>query len=215
MKPAGAVLCVVGLLAAFYFMFGFDTSVPTETGRRINNIGLIADRQNGLMFSLGLAVIGAILLVGGIVREPERSPEEARRSRNRVVLAVLGTLVLIVALGGLSRWAGQRRVEELNTPDPRVIVTMRLKPSAIEITNDTDEALDDCTVIVSNRRTKVMRLESRRMSTLSFAAFDQGGLTEAQAKTAPEPKVECRDSSNRRKSARVYWVAGTVNPKTQ
>jgi hypothetical protein len=174
MKPAGAILCAVGLLAAFYFVFVFDASVPTDAGSRVFNIGLIADRQNGLMFSLGLAVIGAILLVGGSVREPVRSPEEARRSRNRVVLAVVGTLVLIVALSGLSRWAGQRRVEELNTPDPRVIVTMRLKPPAIEITNDTDEALDDCTVIVSNRRARVTRLESRRMSPLSFAAFDQG-----------------------------------------
>ena len=63
-----STLCVIGLLGAFYFVLMFDTSVPTEAGGRVNNIGLIADRQNGLIFSLGLAIIGTLLVVGGNFR---------------------------------------------------------------------------------------------------------------------------------------------------
>lgn len=57
---------------------------PTESGRkfdnrlismgyvevkRINNVGLMADRQNGIQIGLGAAIIGAILLASGLKRK--------------------------------------------------------------------------------------------------------------------------------------------------
>jgi hypothetical protein len=97
------------LLGPFYFVLMFDTSVPTEAGGRVNNIGLIADRQNGLIFSLGLAIIGTLLVVGGNFRNvpvkaeqapmwPPVSPEVARRFRNAIVVTVMGTAILIAAI---------------------------------------------------------------------------------------------------------------------
>jgi hypothetical protein len=63
-----------GVLAACYFLFLFDTSVAVPTtefmgvsvgGGRVNNIGLMADRQNGIIFSLGIAVLGMFLMFLG------------------------------------------------------------------------------------------------------------------------------------------------------
>ena len=71
-----AVLLLLGGIgvAVYYFCF-FDVTVVTQPiefmgrwiggGDRINNIGLMADRQNGLIAGCASAVIGAILLVAG------------------------------------------------------------------------------------------------------------------------------------------------------
>jgi hypothetical protein len=47
-----------------YFFLGYDTSVESGMGR-VNNLGLMADRQNGIIIGIGLAVIGTIMLVIG------------------------------------------------------------------------------------------------------------------------------------------------------
>lgn len=63
-------MIIVGLLLACYFFFFFDTSVevPTEHifgqtigGGRVNNLGLMNDRQNGIVFGFGMAIIGAVI----------------------------------------------------------------------------------------------------------------------------------------------------------
>lgn len=66
-----ALLLMVGGLAGTVFFYGFfDTSVavPTTTfmgqsfgGGRVNNIGLMQERQNGIIFGLGAFGVGAIL----------------------------------------------------------------------------------------------------------------------------------------------------------
>src|SRR5262245_39028439 len=72
LKPLGAVLCVVGIVGAFYFLLAFDTSVEvpktqiagqTIGGQRVNNLGLMNDRQNGIIISGVVAIIGAVLFV--------------------------------------------------------------------------------------------------------------------------------------------------------
>jgi hypothetical protein len=74
MQLAGAALLLLGGLAAFYFFFIFDTTVEVPStefmgteigGGRIMNIGLMADRQNGIMLSIGSAVVGSILFALG------------------------------------------------------------------------------------------------------------------------------------------------------
>ena len=67
-------LCGIGFLAglaiAFYFFLFFDVSVEVPTtdfigttigGGRVNNIGLMAQRQNGILFGFGLAIICAVV----------------------------------------------------------------------------------------------------------------------------------------------------------
>ncbi len=63
----GGLMIIGGLIAAAYFFFFFDSSVGFSTqeifgqtigGGRVNNLGLIAERQNGIIFSFGVAIVG-------------------------------------------------------------------------------------------------------------------------------------------------------------
>jgi hypothetical protein len=63
-KLLGALLLLIGLALAAYFFLAFDASVESGAGR-VNNLGLMADRQNGIIIGLGLGVVGAILLALG------------------------------------------------------------------------------------------------------------------------------------------------------
>ena len=63
----GALVCLAGLMGTGYFVAGFDTTVATSIASmpRVNNLGLMADRQNGLIVSVGAAIVGVILLLAG------------------------------------------------------------------------------------------------------------------------------------------------------
>lgn len=67
-------MLVGGTAIALYFFVAFDTSVevPTTTvlgetfgGGRVNNLGLMADRQNGIMISGAVAIAGLLLVLFG------------------------------------------------------------------------------------------------------------------------------------------------------
>jgi len=69
MRVIGLLLVILGMGAAFVF-WNKDTSVEVPTteimgqqvgGGRVNNLGLMQDRQNGLIFGIGAAILGAIL----------------------------------------------------------------------------------------------------------------------------------------------------------
>lgn len=71
-RQVGLVLMVVGVLVAIYFFLFFDTSVevPSQAilgtmigGGRVNNLGLMADRQNGIIVGFGVAFIGGVVLL--------------------------------------------------------------------------------------------------------------------------------------------------------
>jgi len=64
LRTFGSLLLVAGLAVAAYFFLAFDTSVESGMGR-VNNLGLMADRQNGIIIGIGLGVVGAIILVIG------------------------------------------------------------------------------------------------------------------------------------------------------
>ena len=73
MNIFAGILLLAGLGAGMYFLVYFDTTVEvpgrkiTDTitipGTRVNNIGLMNDRQNGINLGFGAAVVGLILLV--------------------------------------------------------------------------------------------------------------------------------------------------------
>ncbi|WOS07379.1 hypothetical protein R5O27_09330 [Proteus mirabilis] len=50
MKGFGRILLIVGIIAAFA-SFNMDVSVPTGYGSRVNNIGLMSDKQNYILIS--------------------------------------------------------------------------------------------------------------------------------------------------------------------
>lgn len=65
------ILIAGGLVCTGYFFFLFDTSVPVPTmsiggntvgGGKVNNIGLLSQKQNGINLGMGVAILGAILL---------------------------------------------------------------------------------------------------------------------------------------------------------
>ena len=75
-KFLGLLMLVGGLIGMCYFMFQFDTSIATNITpppgmdasmfpSRVNNLGLLADRQNGIVVSGIVAVLGLILALFG------------------------------------------------------------------------------------------------------------------------------------------------------
>lgn len=68
----GVLMIIGGIVAVIYFAAFFDTSVETPAteilgqtigGGRVNNIGLINDRSNGIMIGIGAAIFGLILSI--------------------------------------------------------------------------------------------------------------------------------------------------------
>jgi hypothetical protein len=64
LRAVGILLLLGGLAIAAYFFLAFETSVESGIGR-VNNLGLMADRQNGIILGIGLGVVGTIMLVIG------------------------------------------------------------------------------------------------------------------------------------------------------
>ncbi|HGJ5884185.1 hypothetical protein [Arsenophonus sp.] len=62
MKQLGAFLFVIGVVAII-ISFNLDVSVETSYGNRINNIGLMSERQNYLIISCLVAACGFILIL--------------------------------------------------------------------------------------------------------------------------------------------------------
>ena len=54
------LLIASGFLMTVYFYFFFDPSIETPFGR-VNNLGLMAERQNGMLFGFGIAILGAFM----------------------------------------------------------------------------------------------------------------------------------------------------------
>ena len=61
----GILFLVGGLICAAYFFVAFDTSVSSSYGGRVNNIGLLNQRQNGIMIGIGASILGGLLIIIG------------------------------------------------------------------------------------------------------------------------------------------------------
>lgn len=84
-RTIGALILTAGFVGMIYFFAVFDTSVQVPTteilgrsigGGRVNNIGLMNDRQNGLIMSGIVAIIGTILFVMQPARKREAANSE-------------------------------------------------------------------------------------------------------------------------------------------
>ena len=64
LQVLGAIALIAGLTISAYFFLAFDESVESGYGR-VNNLGLMADRQNGIIIGIGLGIVGAIMLTIG------------------------------------------------------------------------------------------------------------------------------------------------------
>lgn len=81
-RMVGLFLLLIGLGAAAYFFVVFDVSVETAGGIRVVNLGKIADRQNGIIFGVGMAIVGAVVLAIGSMgaKAPEPAPAATPRT---------------------------------------------------------------------------------------------------------------------------------------
>jgi hypothetical protein len=65
MKILGRLFLIVGILVAFYAMFVFDTTVMTKDFRFVNNIGLMSDKQNLIIFGGFIFIAGLLMVLFG------------------------------------------------------------------------------------------------------------------------------------------------------
>lgn len=82
----GWLLVLGGIAGVIYFGVFFDTSVSTPQITkdtlgidRVNNIGLMQDRQTGIIVSVAIAIVGAIFLVARLVTS-SRTPTSTTRT---------------------------------------------------------------------------------------------------------------------------------------
>jgi hypothetical protein len=70
MKEVGTLLIVLGLFFAF-FAFRMDTSVSTGSygTDKVINLGLLNEKQNFIIGSVAICIIGSIFLVGGTIEQ--------------------------------------------------------------------------------------------------------------------------------------------------
>lgn len=109
------ILIAGGLVCTGYFFFLFDTSVPVPTmtiggntvgGGRVNNIGLLSQKQNGINLGMGGAILGAILLATSSNKNDAKAEDSNSSGLNPTLLylgAGVGGTLLIFTLLNLSK----------------------------------------------------------------------------------------------------------------
>jgi hypothetical protein len=92
----GGILLFVGLAMAKYFFWDFDSSVESGSGRVVN-LGLMADRQNGIILGVGLGTVGTIMLVIGFLssgtRQGQPNVPKPHRAGTILALGIIGLFV--------------------------------------------------------------------------------------------------------------------------
>jgi hypothetical protein len=77
----GWILLLGGIACTGYYFLLFDTSVAVPAqhmfgeqivGGRVNNIGLMADRQNGIIFGIAAAIAGLLMVLFVESQQPKR-----------------------------------------------------------------------------------------------------------------------------------------------
>jgi|WetSurMetagenome_2_1015567.scaffolds.fasta_scaffold22599_3 hypothetical protein len=90
MKQFGTFLIIAGIIGILFFQLGFDTSVkvdyektgyskPSGFPERVNNLGLMQDKQNYTLISFGIIIVGVILFVTGKKNEEKVIKEDTER----------------------------------------------------------------------------------------------------------------------------------------
>lgn len=76
MKGLGILLVVVGVLALL-IGFGSDTTVATDNGGRVHNIGLMNEKQNTILLGGVLSILGALFIGFSGRRAPGSQADES------------------------------------------------------------------------------------------------------------------------------------------
>lgn len=111
----GVIFLLLGGAAAFYFFLFFDSSVEVPTteflgktygGGRVNNLGLMQDRQNGIIISSVFAIIGAIMTITGKSSSKKQIvlKKESMTTGTKIFLSILGLVIFFVAIDFLSKF---------------------------------------------------------------------------------------------------------------
>jgi len=59
-------MIILGMIICLFFILIYEPSVPAvDAGKRIFNSGLLQNQQNGLIFGLGISILGALILLYG------------------------------------------------------------------------------------------------------------------------------------------------------
>jgi hypothetical protein len=98
MKEIGIALFLLGIIGIIYFQTSFDTSVvvnydktgyskPSGFPDRVNNIGLMKDKQNYTIISLGTALFGIILFVAGKNKNKVNSKDESEEIDAKIIVS--------------------------------------------------------------------------------------------------------------------------------
>lgn len=97
MKPLSLILCTIGIIGIF-FALSMDTSVATYGGDRIHNIGLISDRQNYVIAS-GILLLVGVILFGFSTISIRSTPNQQRASFKNVLHGLAAYQLIGVCLG--------------------------------------------------------------------------------------------------------------------
>lgn len=69
MKTIGYYIVIAGIACSVYFFMFFDATVYVSGSPilgipdgRVNNVGLMQDKQNGLIIGIGAVIVGVILM---------------------------------------------------------------------------------------------------------------------------------------------------------
>ena len=134
-RNIGFTILTCGLIVVAFFLAAYDTTVGSGQ-YEVHNIGLIGNRQNGIMLGSVLAVVGSMLAFGSARNDPVFQAKKCpacgdgeldhrntcrecgktiiRRSDRRLWLAIAGVLVIIASLGVyLARTENERMEKKL------------------------------------------------------------------------------------------------------
>lgn len=142
---SGVTALVIGIASVIYYMNFFSVTVTTPQlsilgqsigGGEVNNIGLISDRQNGLIVGMSVALLGAILLIAGIFVDVRNGAKNLGVSSLIVYAAILSG-VLGVSVYGAREVKHQHiiKAEDLQAQDHLKMIGLGI----IQFTQDHDE----------------------------------------------------------------------------
>jgi hypothetical protein len=90
MKKIGTALLVFGIISLIAVL-SMDTSVPTDSFSRVNNLGLMQEKQNFMMLSGLIVLVGAMLMGFGL--KTSRAEQTGQGAK------VLSIFIYLVAAG--------------------------------------------------------------------------------------------------------------------
>jgi hypothetical protein len=101
-QALGWVLLGLGVLITFVGL-GMDTSVQSDFGGRVHNIGLMDERRNAIMLGLAISGGGLLLLIASafLARLPLPGDERAMTVKGRSKEKLSAAWVIVVLLGAM------------------------------------------------------------------------------------------------------------------